>query len=141
MNAKVFISHSTDEEELANCLTNWLEFSLTDTKVFCSSRPGELAAEKWRERIHEAGFKCDIFISLLSHESALKPWIHFEAGLATADGHAKIVPAIYGGLQKGDVPSTLRFAQILDLTKEEFFNASFLKMVKEYQLLELFCVP
>ena len=48
---KVFISHYSGEKELAESLSNWLEDKLSGVKIFCSSRPGEIAGEEWRDKV------------------------------------------------------------------------------------------
>ena len=112
---KIFVSHSGDEKELATSFADWLENDLSDVKMFCTSRPGDIGAEEWRKRIFAEATRNDILICLLSYESIHNSWIHFEAGLATASQKARIVPAIYGGLKKGLVRPHLINGKLLTL--------------------------
>lgn len=129
---KVFISHSSDETELATSFANWLEKDLSGVKTFCTSRPGDIGAEEWRKRIFNEATQNDILICLLSYESVHNMWIHFEAGLATASQKARIVPAIYGGLKKKKVPSTLNQWQIIDLTDTDEFNRALSTVFRDH---------
>ena len=129
---KVFISHSGDEKELATSFANWLETDLPGVKAFCTSRPGDIGAEEWRKRIFDEATKNDILICLLSYESVHNTWIHFEACLATVSEKARIVPAIYGGLKKEQVPSTLNQWQIIDLTDAGEFNRALSTVFRDH---------
>ncbi len=129
---KVFISHHSEEGKLAKSFSNWLEDKLKGVELFCSSRPGEIAAEEWRESVIQRAKENDLEIALLSPESRRNPWIHFETGVASAMEKPRIVPTVYGGLRIKDVPSTLSNWQVLDLVHEEQFDATLLKIFENY---------
>lgn len=129
---KVFISHYSLEKKLAESLSNWLEDNLKGVEIFCSSRPGEIAGEKWRDKIIKEAKENELQIALLSPESIVNPWIQFEAGLASAKKKPRIIPTVYGGLKIDDVPSTLSSWEILDLTDEKEFNAILAKIFENH---------
>ncbi|MFX0204327.1 MAG: toll/interleukin-1 receptor domain-containing protein [Candidatus Hodarchaeota archaeon] len=129
---KVFISHYSGEKKLAESLSNWLEDNLKGVEIFCSSRPGEIAAATWREKVIQEAKENDLEIALLSPESLGNPWIHFETGLASAMERHRIVPTVYGGLRIKDVPSTLSNWEVLDLIDEKQFNATLSKIFENY---------
>ena len=129
---KVFISHYSGEKELAESLSNWLEVKLRGVRIFCSSRPGEIAGEIWRDKVIQEAKENDLEIALLSPESLGNPWIQFETGLASATEKPRIVPAVYGGLKIKDVPSTLSNWEILDLTDGREFDATLAKIFENY---------
>lgn len=128
---KVFISHDSDEKALAEPLANWLDNKLIDANTFCSSRPGDIAAQQWRAKVIKDAKEYDVLIILMSPKSISNPWIQFEAGLARSNIKCKIVPAIYGGLDKMDVPSTINDFQILDMSSVAEFNATFRKIFSD----------
>lgn len=129
---KVFVSHYSGEQELAEPLSNWLDDSLQGIETFCSSRPGEIAGEEWRNRVIQEAKENDLQILLISPESMENSWIQFEAGLASATKKPRIVPAIYGGLKTRDVPSTLSNWEILDLADAKEFDATLAKILENY---------
>ncbi len=131
-NIKVFISHSGDEKQLAESFAQWLEEDLNGVKTFCTSRPGEIGAEEWRKRIFKEAKENDLLICLMSRESVNNNWIHFEAGLAMALETVKVVPVVYGGLKKNQVPSTLNHWQIIDLADAVEFERAFSKVFSDH---------
>ena len=66
----------------------------------------------------------DICLLLLSPDSAINNWLHFEAGMILgANLNNRAIPALYGGLTPRDIPSTLSHLQALTLNDQASFNA------------------
>jgi hypothetical protein len=125
MMARVFISHSSVENNLAQLLASWIESKIPDTSCFCSSRPADLVpGADWLKEIYERSTHSDLCLLMLSPDSASNLWIHFEAGLSLgAKISNKAVPILYGGIVPATMPSTIRHLQALDLNNQASFQA------------------
>lgn len=121
----VFISHITEESDLAKIISNEIKSSflgLLDT--FVSSDGESLpAGGRWLDTIDAALSNSAIQISLCSPQSVKRPWINFEAG-ASWIRRIPVVPLCHSGLSKSGLPVPLSMLQAADLT-----NAADLKVV------------
>jgi len=130
---RIFISHSSVENNLASQMASWIETAIPDVTCFCSSRPADLVpGSDWLREIYDNSTNSDLCLLMLSPDSALNLWIHFEAGLSLgAKITNKAVPVLYGGITPATMPSTIRHLQALDLKNqhsfEAFISARFLK--------------
>ena len=124
---KVFISHTSEEKELAKYFADWLENTIPGTKCFCSSRPRDIPPGRdWFKYISENAKSSDLCLMLLSPFSAINNWLHFEVGLVLGSAeldHKKIIPVLYGGIAHSIVPPTVRHVEYLSLEDSSKFNA------------------
>lgn len=105
-NKKIFISHISDETELAQALQQQLEryFPPLRDNIFVSSdidsiQPGE----DWLQKVQEALKSAGLQIVLCSPESVGRPWVNFEIGAAWA-WEIPAIPLCHSGMQPGDLP-------------------------------------
>ncbi len=128
MNGKklVFISHITEESEMAQILSEQIKSSylgMLDTFV---SSDGESipAGGRWLDSIDTALNESAIQISLCSPKSIKRPWINFEAG-ASWIRKIPVIPLCHSGLTKGDLPVPLAMLQAADYNNESDLDAMF----------------
>lgn len=121
----VFISHITEESDLANIISEEIKSSfLGMLDTFVSSDGESLpAGGRWLDLIDNALSISAIQISLCSPQSIKRPWINFEAG-ASWIRRIPVVPLCHSGLSKGGLPVPLSMLQAADLN-----NAADLKIV------------
>lgn len=122
---KIFISHSSQENELAEYFASWFENNFENLTCFCSSRPDDLSSgDLWRDKIVKNIEEATIFIILMSQTSVNKMWLHFESGIFLgANKEKKLIPAIYGSINKDNLPSTLTDRTVLELDNSREFNS------------------
>ena len=116
---KVFISHITEDAELASVLKGWIESTfLGQVEVFVSEYDIS-SGEQWFGRLGEELTDAKAMVVLCSERSVSSPWINFEVGA----GHVKGVPVIpicYAGVSKDTLPAPLFFFQALDVQAANF---------------------
>lgn len=78
----IFMSHITEEQEIALALKQLIESSFLGMMgVFVSSDPtGIELGRRWLDQITFALKHCAVEVILASPESVRRPWINFEAG-------------------------------------------------------------
>src|SRR5688572_27223207 len=80
--AKIFISHISNEKEIAAAVKSQLDddfLGLLD--IFVSSDLESISAGKnWLDEVEDHLSKADILIILCSKNSIGRPWVNFEAG-------------------------------------------------------------
>ena len=108
----VFISHITEEKDLASLLAKLIKESylgMLDTFV---SSDGESipSGSRWIDSIDNALSNSAIQISLCSPQSIKRPWINFEAG-ASWIRKIPVIPLCHSGLEKGSLPIPLALLQ------------------------------
>jgi TIR domain len=110
----VFISHVSDETELAQWLKAQLDRDfLGMLDIFVSSdRPTIQAGRRWLDAVDEALTAADLQIVLCSHESVGRPWVNFEAGAVWLRG-IPVVPVCHSGLDPDGLPVPLGLLQAL----------------------------
>jgi hypothetical protein len=127
----VFISHITEESELAKILSEEIKSSflgLLDT--FVSSDGESLpAGGRWLDSIDAALANSAIQISLCSPQSIKRPWINFEAG-ASWIRRIPVVPLCHSGLSKSGLPIPLVMLQGADLVNTEDLRVVFAELAK-----------
>lgn len=117
MSKRAFISHVSEEAEVAACLKTALARDfLGFLDVFVSSDGQSIAAgEDWLKSIDEALQGADLVMILCSPASIRRPWINFEAGAAWMR-KIPIVPLCHAGLTPRDLPMPLSSRQGLSLS-------------------------
>lgn len=130
---KVFISHSTEEANLASVLKDWIESAFIDqVEVFVSSEDVDiLAGEQWFQRVEEALADTNVLLIICSPESVYKAWINFEAGAGWLKG-VPVIPICHSGMQKGTLPVPLSFFQALNLEDDAFVEKIMSALAKHF---------
>ncbi len=108
----VFISHITEEKELAVKVKELIETSfLGMIEVFVSSDEHSISlGQKWLDNITKALKTCSIEIILCSHNSITRPWINFEAGAGWIRD-IPVIPLCHSGLTPSKLPMPLNLLQ------------------------------
>ena len=108
----VFISHITEEKELAHLVQELIEKSfLGMIEVFVSSDEHSISlGQKWLDNITEALKSCAIEIILCSPNSIKRPWINFEAGAGWVRD-IPVIPLCHSGLTPSKLPMPLVLLQ------------------------------
>ncbi|GEM_PF-3372820 len=105
MAAEIFISHISEEEELAEILRAAIEADFTPPlRVFASSSIANMQAGRiWLDDIKVAVRSCKMMLVLCSPNSVGRPWVNFEVGAALM-GKILIVPVSHSGMTPGTLP-------------------------------------
>lgn len=108
----VFISHITEEKELALAFKKLIEASfLGMMEVFVSSDENDIPmGQKWLDNITEALKNCVIEVILCSPQSVKRPWINFEAGAGWIRG-ISVIPLCHSGMSPSELPMPLNLLQ------------------------------
>jgi hypothetical protein len=108
----VFISHITEEKEIAIAFKELIESSfLGMLDVFVSSDEDSIhMGQKWLDRISNGLKKCTIEIVLCSPKSILRPWINFEAGAGWVRD-IPVIPLCHSGIEPAKLPMPLDLLQ------------------------------
>ena len=127
----VFISHITEEKELAQILSEEIKKSyLGMLDTFVSSDGQSLpAGGRWLDMIDAALNQSAIQISLCSPQSIKRPWINFEAG-ASWIRKIPVVPVCHSGLRKNGLPIPLAMLQAADIDNKDDLNVMFNELTK-----------
>lgn len=112
---RVFISHISNETELAQSLKQQLEkHFLGLLEIFVSSdRETIQAGSKWLDEVDEALRKADIQIVLCSKESVRRPWVNFEAGAVWLRG-IPVIPFCHSGMSPNNLPVPLGMLEAVE---------------------------
>ncbi len=104
----IFISHITEEREIALALKRLIESSfLGMMDVFVSSDPTSIElGRRWLEQITVALKHCAVEVILASPESVRRPWINFEAGAGWIRD-IPVIPLCHSGMVPGKLPSPM----------------------------------
>jgi hypothetical protein len=115
----VFISHITEEKEIALALKQLVETTfLGMIEVFVSSDPTSIKlGRKWLDEITHALKTCAVEIILASPESVKRPWINFEAGAGWIR-EIPVIPLCHSGMTPSNLPAPLGTLQAATATKE-----------------------
>jgi hypothetical protein len=117
--ASIFISHISEEAELATLLKRHLiKDFLGLFNVFVSSDTVSISAgSKWLDSIESALQDAKTELVLCSKISIKRPWINFEAGAGWMR-NIPIVPICHSGLRLRDLGAPLSFLQGIEAAKE-----------------------
>jgi hypothetical protein len=119
----LFISHISEESNLAVVLKHWIESSFAgQCDVFVSSDKKDIpAGSKWLDEIDKALGNAVAFVVLCSPASLARPWINFETGCSW-NKRVPIVPICHSGQKKGSLPPPISMFQALEIEDEGFVN-------------------
>jgi hypothetical protein len=108
----VFISHITEEKEIAIAFKELIESSFLEMlDVFVSSDEDSIfMGQKWLDRISNSLKTCAIEIVLCSPKSILRPWINFEAGAGWVRD-IPVIPLCHSGIEPSKLPMPLNLLQ------------------------------
>jgi hypothetical protein len=108
----VFISHITEEKEIAVAFKELIESSfLGMLDVFVSSDEDSIhMGQKWLDRISNGLKTCTVEIVLCSPKSILRPWINFEAGAGWVRD-IPVIPLCHSGIEPAKLPMPLNLLQ------------------------------
>ncbi len=104
----IFISHITEEKEIASALKSLVESTfLGMIQVFVSSDPMSIKmGRRWLDEITDALSKCAVEIILASPSSVHRPWINFEAGAGWIR-KIPLIPVCHSGMTPSRLPAPL----------------------------------
>jgi hypothetical protein len=119
--SEIFISHIHEEKEIALAVKSLITHELPKIpKPFLSSDSWQtIAGEKWLDRIHRELKDAKILILILSRISVSRPWVNFEAGAAWIK-EIPLIPACFGGQEKGKLPRPYADFTALDLHTDAY---------------------
>lgn len=108
----VFISHITEEKEIAMAFKELIESSfLGMLEVFVSSDDDTIhMGQRWLDRISNGLKNCAIEIIICSPKSILRPWINFEAGAGWVRD-IPVIPLCHSGINPSKLPMPLNLLQ------------------------------
>jgi DNA-binding MarR family transcriptional regulator len=118
---KIFLSHSTDEKDLALAIKEWIESAFPGTcSVFVSSDLKDIPhGAPWKVRIHEAMDGAGLVIVLASLESLKRRWVNIEAGFGWGKS-LDLLCLCHGGQTAGSLPHPFSDFQGLDIDDPQF---------------------
>lgn len=108
----IFISHITEEKEIAKSVKEFLERRFLKTiNVFASSHEESLKlGDDWMSTIKKSMKDCKLIIVLCSPLSITRPWINFEAGAGWVRD-IPVIPLCHSGLTPGKLPVPINSLQ------------------------------
>jgi TIR domain len=116
----LFISHISEEAEVASMLTTMLREDFADLMgCFSSSDIGNIGAgDNWLTAIERALTQAKVVIVLCSKASVNRPWVQFEVGAAWMKG-VPIIPVCHSGMTVSDLQMPLSLRQGVELGSEQ----------------------
>jgi hypothetical protein len=98
----IFISHISQEKEIACALKEFLENKFLKTiNVFASSHEESIQlGDEWMNTIKTSLTNCKLLIVLCSPISIMRPWINFEAGAGWIK-NIPVIPLCHSGITPG----------------------------------------
>lgn len=108
----VFISHITEEKDIALALKDFIRASfLGMIDIFVSSDSDDLSlGRKWLDDITESLNTCVVEIVLCSPISVKRPWINFEIGAGWIR-NIEVIPLCHSGIEPSNLPVPLNMLQ------------------------------
>ncbi len=129
---KVFISHITEERQLAELIKTQVQkdfLGLLD--VFVSSDSISIAVgSKWLNEIDEALQSAQVELILCSHDSVRRPWVNFEAGAGWVKG-IPVVPVCHTGMRPVDLPIPLNMLQSIEASDKDGWEKTYHLLAKK----------
>lgn len=109
---KVFVSHVTEESDLAGILKERVsEDFLGLIDVFVSSDNTSISlGSRWLNDVDEALKQAKMQLVVCSYESVKKPWVNFEAGAGWVR-NIPVVPVCHTNMRPVDLPIPLNMLQ------------------------------
>jgi len=129
---KVFISHITEEAQIAKVLKDWIESAfIGQCDVFVSNDKADIpAGSKWLEKIDSALESAKALIVLCSSKSLTRSWINFETGCGWIK-RVPIIPICHSDQKKGKLPSPISMFQALELEDTNFIDDLMSSLAKQ----------
>lgn len=150
---KIFISHITEEAELARELKVFIEKRFLKTlEVFASSHEESIKlGDDWMNSIKSSLNASKLIIVLCSPISIARPWINFEAGAGWLR-EVPVIPLCHSGLTPGKLPVPInsfqgglisnqddikklfqRIAELLNIESPDYKNDDFYKATRTFE--------
>jgi hypothetical protein len=115
---KIFLSHISEEAEVAHFIQQTLEEDFDVLNFFTSSSIGSiLTGRTWLDAIQSGMEKAQIVIVLCSKSSVKRPWVQFELGSAWMR-KLPIIPICHSGMKPTDLPLPLSLLEGIELGSE-----------------------
>lgn len=149
----IFISHITEEKEIAKALKGFLEKKFLRTvNVFASSHEESIKlGDDWLNTIKKSMKECQLIIMICSPISITRPWVNFEAGAGWVKD-IPVIPLCHSGLTPGKLPVPInsfqggllsssddikklfnRVAEILNITTPDSQDTDFFNAVNSFE--------
>ena len=113
--ARLFISHSSGNNEQAIELRDWLAANgWSDVFLDLDPDRGIAAGERWMEALQKAAYRCELVLALISAEWIASGWCKSEVDAARLMGK-KVIAALFG-IDRAQVPLDLKAEQFIDLS-------------------------
>jgi len=111
----VFISHITEEKELARKLKSFLRHVFgSELPVFVSSDYSSIpGGSQWFSEIVDGVKSASVVLVLISVDSVDRRWVNFEAGVGLGTG-ARVIPLVVRSFPKSEVPFPMAGLQLRD---------------------------
>lgn len=131
----VFISHMTEEAELAAILKDAIQTDfLGAVEVFVASdRRDLLAGARWMDTIAGKLHEASVEIVLCSSRSVGRPWINFEAGAGWIR-NIPIIPVCHTDLSPGDLGPPLSYLQAINAGDREGLERLYIALAEACQM-------
>ncbi|MFZ2727397.1 MAG: toll/interleukin-1 receptor domain-containing protein [Methylococcaceae bacterium] len=131
----IFISHITQEKEIAYAIKNLLEDKFLGTiSVFVSSHEESLPmGDDWISTIKKSMIDCHLLIVICSPISIVRPWINFEAGAGWIKG-IPVIPLCHSGLTPDKLPVPINSFQGGTLNRKEDITRLFNRIASLFNM-------
>lgn len=126
---RIFISHITEEKDLAINFKEYLENKFQNKiEIFVSSDMDSISlGDEWFKTIMSNLEKCDLMIILCSSISIKRPWINFEAGCGVIR-KIPVIPICHSDLTLDKLPYPLKTLQSGKISNIEDIEKLFRKI-------------
>jgi len=116
----IFVSHISEEAELASILKKFIKADFADAvKVFVSSdmEEGVEAGNPWLTHVSDALDEAAIELLLCSTLSVTRPWVNFEAGAAWLK-KIPVIPVCHSGFYANELPMPFRVLNAVEANQK-----------------------
>lgn len=119
---KVFLSWSGElSQRIAQELYDWIPLVLQRVRPYMT--PADIEkGKRWQPEITEQLSLTNFGILCLTPENLMRPWILFEAGALSKVPTAHVVPLLFMGIPKGNLPAPLGQFQAVQFIKAEMLQ-------------------
>ncbi len=134
----IFISHISEEKELALVLKEWIEDTFIGSfDVFVSNDEDCITVgDKWLTQIKKAIDESKVLIAICSEASMPRPWINFEIGCAWAKD-IPIMPICHTGMTKSTLPSPVSEFQGINIDSKDSLEKLFRGIAKHLEVAKI----
>src|SRR5208337_3896348 len=114
---RIFISHSSKNDEWAHRIKDWLEKNgWSDFFLDLDAERGIKGGERWKEALQKAAYRCEVVLALVSQEWLGSAYCHVEIDAARLL-NKKIIVALISPLSR-DALTGLSEEQWVDLVSD-----------------------